>query len=171
MNFFERPTASGHFWPRCPTLFAGQDLQANGTWMGVTRSGRFAAVTNIREANDVPADAISRGGLCSDFLMGSMTIADYLQDLTTRQQHYAGFNLLLGELATGDDKPPTLYHFSNRQRHITALQPGLHGLSNGRLNEAWPKVEQGKYALKEVLNHSTEAEAIQAVLLDRHRRG
>jgi uncharacterized protein with NRDE domain len=146
-EFFARPTAAADFWIDAPDLLAGRDLSAGGTWMGITRQGRFAALTNFREPERHRPEAPSRGQLVSDFLAGSMTAAAYLDELSHRSDTYNGFNLLCGNLAD------ELWHFSNRieggQPH--RLAPGIYGLSNHLLDTPWPKVAQGKSKLANAL--------------------
>ena len=162
-EFYERPTRSPHYWEDHPEIFAGRDLQAGGTWMGVSKHGRFAAVTNYREPREVPVNAISRGALCTHFLNGDMSINEYLKKLDEQRQAYAGFNLLTGDFSDPDN--PRLGYFSNRQTlRESQLEPGIYGLSNGLLNEPWPKVLNGTKALKQKLHDS--AAAIQTILLD-----
>lgn len=106
-EFRGRPAESAHFWRKQPDLLAGRDLEAGGTWLGVTRGGRFATVTNYREPGERRPDARSRGDLVVDFLTGSDAPESYLTELQDRADDYNGFNLILG---TPDD----LYYFSNR---------------------------------------------------------
>lgn len=143
-EYFDRPAAPAHFWPEAPQLLAGRDLKAGGTWLGITRQGRIAAVTNVREPGRHRPDALSRGELTSQFLLGHARAADYLQQLQARAEHYNGFNLICGDLQQ-------LYHYSNRSGAPTALRPGLHGISNHLLDTPWPKVTGGKTALARVL--------------------
>ena len=69
-EFYARPTAPAGYWPEAPDVLAGRDLEGGGTWLGVTRTGRFAALTNYRRGDDghIP-DAPTRGRLVSDFLL------------------------------------------------------------------------------------------------------
>lgn len=146
-EFHRRPTAPSGFWPEQPGLLAGRDLEAGGTWMGVTRQGRFAAITNYRDPNrSLPAPR-SRGELPLAFLSGSDTPAAFLQQLADRALDYAGFNLLVG--AGGD-----LWYFSNstREQQPLALAPGLYGLSNARLDTPWPKLALAKSRLAPLLD-------------------
>jgi len=148
-EFFLRPTASAHFWEDAPHVLAGRDLAADGTWMGVTRQGRFAALTNFREPQQSPTSAPAaptRGKLVSDFLLGTMPAEDYLADLTQRASVYNGFNLLCGNLET------SLWHFSNRAgEEPRQLVAGVYGLSNHLLDTPWPKVAQGKSDMLQAL--------------------
>ena len=142
-EYFERPTRPAGFWPEAPLLLAGQDLTAGGSWLGITREGRFAALTNVRDGRrpEIP-DATSRGHLVTDFLNKRQTPEDYLQQLNGAR--YNGFNLLCGDAKE-------LYYGSNRIAHLTAIEPGIHGLSNGALNTPWPKLLAGKNALEDCL--------------------
>lgn len=149
-EFFLRPTAPVHFWDDAPNILAGRDLAAGGTWMGITRQGRFAALTNFREAEqnrESMLAAPTRGRLVSDFLTGTMSAEDYLAELTPRAVTYNGFNLLCGNL---DDR---LWHFSNRGCGAKPhpLAAGIYGLSNHLLDTPWPKVAQGKSDMAKAL--------------------
>lgn len=146
-EFYARPTRRAAFWEDAPDVLAGRDLTHGGTWLGVTRAGRVAAVTNFRDPSRQSADAPSRGHLVGDFLRGAETPRSYLERLAARASAYNGFNLLVGD-ARG------LYYFSNREGEVRELTPGLYGLSNHLLDTPWPKVERGKTALSEVLEKS-----------------
>jgi uncharacterized protein with NRDE domain len=147
-EFYERPTARAGWWLDHPEVLAGRDLLSGGTWMGVTRGGRFAAVTNVREPGKTRADAPSRGALVRDFLISTMSTRAYLEALAASSQAYNGFNLLVA--AEGE-----LWWFSNRSEEAPRwLEPGFYGLSNGSLDSPWPKVEAGKRALRRVLEES-----------------
>jgi len=144
-EFYLRPSQSAHFWDDNEQLLAGKDLQLNGTWLGITRSGRFAAVTNFRKP-DKTQYPVSRGQLCSNFLKGDDTPAEYLQELKNRPEQYAGFNLLVGDQTT-------LCYYSNRSNTPPQqLEPGVYGLSNHLLNTEWPKVKTGVSAFKDVIS-------------------
>ena len=163
-EFYRRPTRPPQFWQEHPAVFAGKDLQAGGTWMGVTRQGRFAAITNYRKGIPEPVARPSRGELCVQFLTAESEVDSFLTSLATRADSYAGFNLLVGDFSNLDK--PKLGYFSNRsQSDALVLGSGVYGLSNGLLDEAWPKVELGKQALTAQLND--EPQEIQFVLMDR----
>lgn len=160
-ELYGRPTLPAHFWPETPELFAGKDLQAGGTWMGISKNGRFAAVTNYRHPAAAAAQTISRGQLCTDFLRSTLSAEAYLSHINSQKNRYAGFNLLVGSAQQ-------LFYYSNREGVIRELAPGIHGLSNGLLNEPWPKVAQGKTAMTETLRHSNQPDALLPILLDQH---
>lgn len=155
----ERPALPAHWWPDHPEIFAGRDLQAQGTWMGVTRSGRFAAVTNFRDPSDRRSTARSRGAIVTEFLLGSEPPRDYMAGLARRAAEYNGFNLLAGD---GE----SLWYFGSRQGEARAIEPGIHGLSNHLLDEPWPKVVRGRMAMEAALRDPDPGPALFAMLGD-----
>src|SRR5215213_322594 len=96
-EFYARPTAKADFWEDFPDIFAGRDLVHGGTWLGITRAGRFAAVTNYRDPSAAPGK-FSRGDLVGDFLKNDVPVEDYLREMQKRRREFAGFNLLVGEI-------------------------------------------------------------------------
>jgi uncharacterized protein with NRDE domain len=140
-EFYDRLTAPLQFWPDHPDVIAGRDLKQMGTWLGITRQGRLAAVTNFREPGVYQADARSRGHLVADFLSTDMPAPRYLEELRKTGHRYNGFNLLVGDRHD-------LYYFSNRSgAPPLTLKSGIYGLSNRLLDTDWPKVHQGKARL------------------------
>jgi uncharacterized protein with NRDE domain len=157
-EFFSRPTETARFWPAVPKLLGGCDLQGGGTWLGLTRNGRFAAVTNYREPENSGEDLPSqtRGLLVSEFLQARHSPPDYLADIAAKAAQYRAFNLICGTLDEG------LWYYSNRARQAnppsgTRIAPGIHGLSNNLLDIPWPKVADGTSAMKQVLHASQTA--------------
>ena len=141
-EFHARPTRKAHWWPDTGDILAGRDLQAGGTWLGVSRDGRFATVTNYRDA-DTPAGAYtSRGRLVTDFLAGKHAPLDYLQSIDG--DAFAGFNLLAGDAQE-------VGYLSNRGGGLRALPPGIYGLSNATLDTPWEKVERSQARLAGLL--------------------
>ena len=143
-EFHARPTAPAAWWSDAPDLLAGRDLRDGGTWMGVTRAGRFAAVTNYRDAAPPRPGAPSRGALVADFLRGSVDAEAYMAELSTRAAEFNGFNLLVGD---GEG----LFYLSNRAPGVRRLDPGVYGLSNALLDTPWPKVVRAKGAMRAAL--------------------
>ena len=163
-EFYERPTAPAAAWDDAPEVFAGRDLVHGGTWLGVTKAGRFAAVTNYRDPQ-APRGRLSRGALVGDFLRASTPPEDYLAAVRSRADDYSGFNLLVGEIAAAGSR---LAYYSNRQDEIITLAPGIYGLSNHLLDTPWPKVEKGKRALRSLLAaDAPDKERLFAILADR----
>ena len=161
-EFYARPTAAASFWDRDPDILAGRDLKAGGTWLGVDRYGRFAAVSNYRDPGSNKTDALSRGHLVSHFLRGQQTPAAYIDNLRPKAQQYNGFNLLVGDHLE-------IWYYSNRISSARMLDPGLYGLSNHVLDTPWPKVQRGKQRLSELLAHNStvDPEALLEILSDR----
>ncbi len=155
-EFYARPTAIAAPWPDAPQIIGGIDLEAGGTWLGVTESGRFAAVTNVREPNMAKA-ASSRGALTRDFLLANMPAGDFAQQI--EGSHYAGFNLLLSD---GE----SLLYCSNRDGEPRALPPGIYGLSNHLLDSPWPKLVQARQRFTAALQHLPEEAAFFELLAD-----
>jgi len=149
-EFYERPSEPVSFWPDAPDVLAGRDLKDGGMWMGITRKGRIAAVTNYRDPTSIKTDAPSRGWLVRDFLFGQDEPEAYLEKIAARVDQYNGFSLILGDASQ-------LYYFSNRGR-MSELSPGLYGLSNHLLDAPWPKVDRGKAALAALLNREEKPE-------------
>jgi uncharacterized protein with NRDE domain len=140
----DRPAEPAHWWPDHPDLLAGRDLKAGGTWMGVTRAGRFAAVTNFRDPSDRRSTARSRGGLVTDFLLGAESAPAFLAAVGARAHEYNGFNLIVGDAQS-------LWYFGSREGGARPIAPGVHGLSNHVLDEPWPKVTRGRQVMEEAL--------------------
>lgn len=162
-EFYDRPAKPADWWEDYPQIYAGRDLQGGGTWIGVTREGRFAALTNIRAPSEMRDDAPSRGALVTNFLAGSMSPDEYVAELKTQQQEYNGFNLLIG-----DSKQ--LVWYSNRgdgdERNGKALGPGIYGLSNSLLDCAWPKVVRTKAQFASLLCQGAPEDAYFEMLTD-----
>lgn len=163
-ELYSRPAAPAGPWPEAPQVIGGRDLEAGGSWLGITRSGRWAAVTNYHEAGAAPRpDAPSRGALVSDYLTGEASPAEYISSLKPSAQEFNGFNLLVGE-------PGEVRWFSNRAEdhalHNSVLAPGVYGLSNHLLNTPWPKVVHGRSDLEQVLEKGASPDAVLETLLD-----
>ncbi|MEH6593100.1 MAG: NRDE family protein [Halioglobus sp.] len=153
-EFHQRPTAPSAFWPDYPDLLAGRDELSGGTWMGVTRDGKFAAVTNYRDPSATHDAPRSRGELPLAYLIGKQHPQAYLEAVSQRAGEYAGFNLLVGR---GDE----LWYINNNSQgsdvapaQPRALPPGIYGLSNAQLDTPWPKVSTGKQRLQEMTGDS-----------------
>lgn len=159
-EFYTRPTRPAQFWDEYPDLLAGQDLEQGGTWLGVTRRGRLAAITNIRNPAVTKTFAKSRGELTREFLTGEEPPGDYLKKIMTSREQYNGFNLIAGTIGN-------LYYLSSHSTTPRQLAPGLYGLSNAQLDTPWPKVQTGKAALAQIISTtSPSVEAIMALLTD-----
>jgi uncharacterized protein with NRDE domain len=160
-EFHARPTKEAHWWPDNPDIVGGRDLQAGGTWLALHRSGRFATVTNFRDAQAPKAGHRSRGRLVTGFLEGDFTPAGYLD--TIDGDRYAGFNLIVG---TMDD----VAYLSNREEGSRQLEPGNYGLSNALLDGPWHKVERSKKRLASMLASGAVNETSLMRLMDDRTR-
>jgi len=143
-EFHKRRTAPAGFWPDTPHILAGRDLEANGTWLGVSTTGRVSLLTNYRDPSNINPSAPSRGHLVSDFLDNDVHGEQYLKAVEEKGNQYNGFNLLVGT-------PEEIFYFSNYAEGVHRLPPGFHALSNHLLNTPWPKVERGKERLRPIL--------------------
>jgi uncharacterized protein with NRDE domain len=142
---YERPSAPARFWSDTPVVYGGRDLEQGGTWLGVTRTGRFAAITNYRQSEPRSAQARSRGELTREFLTGAEHPARYVERAAQRADQYNGFSLIVG-------MPGELYFYSNRGAEPARIASGVHGLSNHLLDEPWPKVLRGVAALEAMMD-------------------
>lgn len=139
-----RPTAEAHAWRDRPDVYAGQDLRANGTWMGVTRGGRWAALTNFRHPQ-ARREGASRGSIVRDYLLGAEPPLAFAESLARRLDALPSFNLIVGHGAhavyVADER-------GGSGPRVEPLAPGVHTLSNARLGEPWPKTRRLEAALR-----------------------
>ena len=143
-ELYDRPTANASFWLEYPGVLAGKDLTHGGTWLGITRAGRWAALSNYRESSKTQPGTMSRGALVRNFLIGTESPERYAE-MAYRQAHqFNGFNLLVGDATQ-------VVYISNCVEGYQVLTPGLYGLSNHLLDTPWHKVTRGKQALDSVL--------------------
>jgi uncharacterized protein with NRDE domain len=154
-----RPTAAAHWWPSQPPILAGKDLMAGGTWLGITRTGRFAALTNYRDPEQRRVEPPSRGALVTSILESSGTIEQNLDYLREAGPAYSGFNLMFSD---GE----RLAVFESVVGAGRELKPGLYGLSNHLLDTPWPKVRAAKSRLSEALSGLENTGAALALLRD-----
>ena len=158
-EFHRRPSQELHWWPDRQDVLGGRDLLANGTWLAVSKKGRFATVTNYRENQRKRPDVRSRGELVTNFVYGTDTAESFVAGL--EEDHYAGFSLLACD---GN----SLWYVSNRGDDPTPLAPGIYGLSNASLDTPWPKLERTRNAMANLIKEDSvnESEVFQ-VLSDR----
>jgi uncharacterized protein with NRDE domain len=158
-EFYNRKTAPAEYWKDHPEILGGRDLEAGGTWLGITKSGRLSMITNYRDPKNINREAPSRGQLVTDYLLSRVGPDQYLKSLQPKAKQYNGFNLITG---TTDD----LWYFSNYREGIDQLAPGLYGLSNHLLETPWPKVESGKKRIKDILDHPFKPDNLFEMLFD-----
>jgi uncharacterized protein with NRDE domain len=158
-EFHSRPTAPMQWWQDHPDMLAGRDLEAGGTWLGIGRSGRFAAVTNYREELRKKSSGRSRGELVTGFVTGTKPPLSWCAEVPSHE--FAGFSVLAadaGEMA----------YVSNRGDDTRLLEPGIYGLSNASLDTPWAKLVRSKEALKALIREGrAEAEPLFRLLGDR----
>jgi uncharacterized protein with NRDE domain len=144
-EFYLRRTRPAAWWGNAVSVLAGHDEEAGGTWLGITRRGRFAALTNVRAPSERNPHAPSRGTLVLSALQSPESPISWLESNTVRMGAYTGFNLLLGDVAPAANgesaSEPRLDYFTNRGSDpARTLAPGVYGLSNASLDTPWPKV-------------------------------
>ena len=161
-EYYNRPASPLAFWREAPHVLAGRDLRGGGTWLGVTRTGRIAALTNFRDPSAIMENAPSRGLLVRNFLEGVESPQNYLKRIRTNAHQYNPFNLLLGDRSA-------LYYHSNRNDEIRRLESGIYGLSNHLLDTPWPKVQKGRESLETLIKNRKRVlpEDIFGILTDR----
>ena len=153
---FSRPAASAAFWEDHPDVFAGRDLEHGGTWLGINRNSRFAAITNYRHPGRRAVAQRSRGEITREYLTGKIEPGEYLRGVAERASQYNGFSLIVGD-------PEALWFYSNRGAAAHRIASGVHGLSNHLLDEPWPKVRRGIAELTTLLR-AGESELVARLL-------
>ncbi len=164
-EFYNRPTAPLAYRGPGGDLLYGEDLEGGGTWLGVSKTGRFAAITNFRGAYAAGGFSTpSRGLLASRGLSSDMPVSEYLAAVCRDAHLYNGFSLLAGDSAS-------LYYFTNQQQEVQKLQGGVYGLSNHVVDTPWPKVVSGKKRFNEVIcsGGALETEALFSLMRDTSR--
>jgi uncharacterized protein with NRDE domain len=158
-EFHGRATAAAAWWPDQPDLLAGRDLQAGGTWLGVTRAGRFAALTNYRDPRLARDGVPSRGNLVTQFLESRQSVAASLEHLRRVGAAYNPFNIIFS-----DGKQ--LGVFESVRGEGRELSAGVYGLSNHLLDTPWPKVRIAKSRMTDALTRLDDENAIMSLLRD-----
>lgn len=154
-EFYERPTATADFWKEYPNILGGRDLVHMGTWLGVNRDGRFAALTNYRDPNEARG-RFSRGDILRDFLSNGDAPIDFIENLSNNKENFDGYNVIAGD---GNQ----LFHYNNVLDEMNEITPGTHSLSNHTLNTPWPKVAKGKKRLAEYVQSCPSEVAINSL--------
>ena len=167
-EFYARPTHHAHYWNEHSQLLAGKDLLARGTWLGITRSGRFAAITNYRDCDNRTYHK-SRGDIVRDFLTDNATNKEgkqnYMEQLHHSRSDYAGYNCFYGNLSI----EPELHYYANHTQQPSRLTPGIHGLSNASLDTPWLKVTEGKKNIESLIKQPFNEEAWLNMLADEEK--
>jgi uncharacterized protein with NRDE domain len=158
-EFHRRPTAAAHWWADQPQLLAGRDLEAHGTWLGITRGGQIAALTNFRAPDQVKRSAPSRGRLVVEMLASHAPLPQRVAQLRALSPQYSGFNLLCT-----DGRQLTVFESASAASRV--LVPGIYGLSNHLLDTPWPKVQRAKSRLSDALNAMPDDDTLLDLLRD-----
>jgi uncharacterized protein with NRDE domain len=159
-EFYSRPAEKASFWKDHSELLAGKDLEAGGTWLGITKNGRFAVITNYRDIKSIKDNAPTRGELVTDFLLTNNSPEEYGKGLFKKANDYNGFNLLFSDLKT-------FYYFSNQTSKLRQLSAGVYGLSNHLLDTPWPKVVKSKDAFTKTISaNKISADNLLEILAD-----
>jgi uncharacterized protein with NRDE domain len=159
-EFLARASQQAHFWPDYPHIFGGRDVEGQGSWMGISRQGRFAAVTNIRDPANHRIDAKSRGLLVSQFLQDSCSAIHYCEQLQAHSELYNGYNFV------AFDGQSLVYQSSATQRP-QSLSPGMYGISNAILDISWPKTRSAVKKLSRWLQCPVSVNQLAQLLNDR----
>jgi uncharacterized protein with NRDE domain len=157
-----RPTASASWWAESPRVLAGRDLEAGGTWLGLDRAGRFAAVTNVREPNR-PLAPRSRGTLVAGFLASGVSAAEHAAHAARDGAAFGPFNLFVYD---GRE----LWFASNRAA-AARLGAGLHSFSNAPAGVEWPKTTSARAGVERLLSDPASIEPLFELLAERDDSG
>ncbi|TAE23796.1 MAG: NRDE family protein [Candidatus Kapaibacterium sp.] len=179
-EFTARPSHEAHFWHDYPNVLGGRDEEAGGTWLGITQSGRFTALTNFRDIANINPNAPSRGRLTQTFLTHpEMSTSNFAALLERTGTLYNGFNILWGDFAAdaSDFFWYSNYTSETYNRSIHKISSGIHGVSNALFDTPWFKLERGKELLKQALERSLEhnhtpdhlSSALLAMMRDDHK--
>ena len=162
-EFYARQTLPAAYWTDHPEIVGGRDLEAGGTWLAMTKSGRISMITNYRDVKNIKPQAPSRGFLVSDFLLRTDSPKHYLNEIAQDKAKYNGFNLISG---TAEQ----LWYLSNYKEGVEQITSGVHGLSNALLDTPWPKVVSGRRKFESTIKDTTlSPEALFTMLLDDHK--
>ena len=161
-EFHERPTAAADWWRDRPSILAGRDLQAGGTWLGVARNGTVAALTNYRDPARIRPGAPSRGGLVVQMLESSAPIPERLGQIQSMSARYADFNLIVSD-------GTALGVYESVPAAGRLLEPGIYGLSNHLLDTPWPKVQRAKSQLALAIGSLPSEDGLRDLLRDDRR--
>ena len=167
-EFYTRSTRAASWWGQSVQLLAGRDEEAGGTWLGITRAGRVALLTNVRAPSERNPHAPSRGAIVVAALQGTQPAGEWLRAQAPKMQTYNGFNLLVAEPLAAARSLPRLAYYTNRRRHGPRMLPaGLYGLSNAFLDTPWPKVVRAVGTFACALARRVDADALLALMADR----
>lgn len=155
---YDRPSKPIHKWADAPYLLAGRDKMAGGAWLGITKGGRFAALTNHPFSSfETIEEPLSRGALVRDFLTSDISIPDFTQYLKTHRREYDSYHLTYG---TADE----LYLYSNAWDQLTRYEPGLHTLSNTKDDLSFHKMKRSKELIGDYLQKAEDSPSLDKLI-------
>lgn len=158
-EYYDRPTLFAHEWKEDPNVIGGRDLKKGGTWLGFTKEGKIAALTNVRDSfkhSGIPFQ--SRGFIARDYLTSNTSAQLFMERLIQTANEFDGYNLVFGSYHD-------LYYYTNRMEKGEKLKPGYYMLSNGQMNSNWPKAVKVRTHLQSVLEREKDVETIMKKLL------
>lgn len=158
-EFYRRPAAPLAWWGS-PDMLAGRDLEAGGTWLGLTRAGRLAMLTNLRRPNDVRDGAPSRGELVPRWLRGDLTAEAFTTTFRPPNEQPNPFTVIAADLPAG-----VVFTTSSDSPDPQPLAPGAHALSNARLDAPWPKAVSLQHDLVTARDDAPDAAALVETLI------
>lgn len=161
-EFYKRETAPLSIWEEAPHIYAGRDIEKGGTWLAVSKEGRFAAVTNYRDPSLPLVGERSRGSVPVDFLNSEMDASTFAKQLQQQRRLYGAFNVLLFD---GD----VLVHYNTITNKIEKLPQGIHCVSNATINTEWPKVKKLKENFTTALQQKVDDEQLFHILHDEEK--
>ena len=141
-EYFARPTSTAHYWLDHPNIFGGRDLQELGTWMGVTTTGRFAAIANWSRNNEQATDYRSRGDLVREFLLADYKSLEFVRSINFSE--YRGCNLIVYDGVS-------LVFWSNHENFFTQFNSGYHVITNANLDNNSPRASSGLSQFKHLV--------------------
>jgi uncharacterized protein with NRDE domain len=157
-EFYARPTLQANWWQDdFPEILAGRDLQEGGTWLGLNKQGKFAALTNYRDLKNISDTAPSRGHIVKRYLSNELPDEEMIRFLKTQGKLYNGFNIVFGN-------SEALFYYSNVNDTLRQLYPGIYGLSNAFLDTPWPKVQRSKAAFTQLIQDKPDAAAMMEIM-------
>ena len=174
-EFLNRPTARADWWSSHRNVLSGRDLQhpSQGTWLGVTKQGRLAVLTNFRESDASKIHGTrSRGEIAKSYLttppQSKETLEEFVRRLVEEDGGLAGvggFSLMFGQLKMDRERVGIVSNRTEDEKEIVWVAGGEKSgtmaqacaLSNSHYGDRlWPKVVQAEELLDEVIKESQQ---------------
>lgn len=160
-EYFERPAQRLAWWTPeggGPAVLSGRDLRSGGTWMGLSAEGRLAMVTNVRQGRPAPDPAApSRGQIPLRWLRGDLRADQFWPGVALGG--HEPFNLIAADFRAGE-----CFWATSERACPQRLERGLFGLSNGALDDPWPKSERLKSHLGAALGAADSSDQLASML-------